>query len=218
MEAAQQHVHVVGAGAAQHHLATADRDRGQVGGGLDAVGHHLVIGGVQFAGLDAVDDQRGRADALDLGTHADEEVAQVGDLGLAGRVVDHRGALGVHRGGEDVLGGADAGELERDVGAVQALGAGLHHAVAQLERGAHRLEALEVHVDGAAAEVVAAGQRQRDPPEAAEQRAEHVDAGPDALDQLVGRDGCDVAGVDHAQLRRARRARCARRWPRAARP
>ena len=39
-------------------------------------------------------------------------VAQVGDLGLAGRVVDHRRALGVHGGREDVLGGADAGELE----------------------------------------------------------------------------------------------------------
>ena len=73
----------------------------------------------QRAGLDAVDDDGRRADALDLGAHRVQEVAQVDDLGLAGRVVEHRGALGVDGGHDDVLGGADARELERDVGAPQ---------------------------------------------------------------------------------------------------
>ena len=157
-EASEQHLHVFGAGAAQHDLAAADRDRGKVRGCLDAVGNDLVIGRMQFAGFHPVHHQRGRADPLDLGAHADEELAQIRDLGLAGRVVDDRGALGVDRCGEDVLGGSDTGKLERDVGAVQTVGAGFHHAVTQFEGGAHRLQPFEVHVDGSAAEVVATRQ------------------------------------------------------------
>jgi hypothetical protein len=56
-------------------------------------------------------------------------------------------AVGVHRRGHEVLGGAHAREVERDVGAVQAVGERLEVAVAELERGAHRLEAGNVHVD-----------------------------------------------------------------------
>ena len=60
----------------------------------------------------------------------DQHLAQVADLGLAGRVVDDRRALGVHGRRQDVLGGADARELERDVGAEQPVGVGLDVAVA----------------------------------------------------------------------------------------
>ena len=51
----------------------------------------------------------------------------------------------------------------------------VHEAVLDLDVGAHRLEAAQVHVDLAAADVVAAGQR--DPRLAAtgEQRPEHVE-------------------------------------------
>ena len=57
------------------------------------------------------------------------------------------------------------GKSKRDVGAVQPVGEGLDVAVAELERRAHRLEAGDVHVDRAGAEVVAAGQRQRTCPQ-----------------------------------------------------
>ena len=196
-EPAQQHLHVVGPCAAQHDLAAAHGDGREVGGRLDAVGDDRVIGGVQRTGLDAVHDQRRRSDALDVGAHRRQHRAQVGDLRLARRVVDDGRALGVHGRGEDVLGGADARELERDVGAVQAIGGRLDVAVLHLERRAHRLETLHVHVDRPAAEVVAARQRQRDLAAATEQRTEHVDRGADALDELVRSDRRDVTAIGH---------------------
>ena len=50
--------------------------------------------------------QRRGADPVDPGAHRDQHLAQVDDLGLAGRVVQHAGALGQHRGHQQVLGGA----------------------------------------------------------------------------------------------------------------
>ena len=192
-EPAQQHLHVIGPCTAEHDLAAAHRNRGKVRRRLDAVGDDRVIGGVQRTRLDAVHDQRRRAGALDLGAHRRQHRAEVGDLRLAGRVVDDGRPLGVDRRGEDVLGRSDTGELERDVGAAQTVGGRLDVAVLQLERRTHRLEALEVHVDRPAAEIVAAGQRQRDLAAATEQRAEHVDRSADPLDQFVRRDRGDVA-------------------------
>ena len=91
------------------------------------------------------------------------------------------------------------GNPKRDLGAVQAVGGRLQLAVAELELGTHRLQPGDVHVDRPGAEVVAAGHRQAHPTAAREQRAEHVDRGPDALDQLVRGDGREVAGVGHPQ-------------------
>ena len=47
-----------------------------------------------------------------FGAHRHEEVAEVGDLGLAGGVVDAGRPLGEHRRGEQVLGRPDAREVE----------------------------------------------------------------------------------------------------------
>ena len=49
------------------------------------------------------------------------------------------------------------GNSKRDVCAAQTVGGGLDIAVPQFERRTHRLESLEMHVDRAAAEIVAAG-------------------------------------------------------------
>ena len=163
-EPGQQVLHVLGAGVADRQLATGHGDRGQVGGGLDAVGDGAVPDGPQRAPLDPADHDLRRADPGDVGAHVDEHLAEVDDLGLAGRVLDGRDAVGEDRGGDDVLGRPDAGEPERDVGPVQPVGGGLDLAVAELELRAHRLEAGDVHVDRAGAEVVAAGHRERDPP------------------------------------------------------
>ena len=59
-------------------------------------------------------------------------------------------------GHQRVLGGADARELEQDAGADELVGRGLDVAVGRLEHGAELLEPLEVHVDRAGPEVVAA--------------------------------------------------------------
>ena len=103
--------------------------------------------------------------------------------------------VGEHGGGDDVLRRPDAREREGDVGAVQAIGRGVQLAVGELERGAHRLQPGDVHVDRAGAEVVAAGHRQAHLAAARQQRAEHVDRGADALDELVGGDRDEVAVV-----------------------
>ena len=71
--------------------------------------------------LDAFDLDRRRARALDLRAHRVEKVGQVGDLGLARRVLDHGRALRQRGRHEDVLGRTDARELERHRRARQAI-------------------------------------------------------------------------------------------------
>ena len=144
-------------------------------------------------------DQRRRSGAFDVGAHRGQHRAQVGDLGLARRVVDDRRALRVHCRREDVLRRPDTGELEGDIGAAQPISRCLDVAVLQFERGTHRFETFDVHVDRTAAEVVTAGQRQRDAAAATQQRTEHVDRRPDPLHELVRGDRGDVTTVDHGQ-------------------
>ena len=99
-------------GAAQHHFATGDGAGGEVRRGLDAVGDDRVIAGVQRPVVDAMNADVDDADALDVGTHRRQELAEIGDLRLARGVVDTVVPFGVHRRGQDVLGRADAGEVE----------------------------------------------------------------------------------------------------------
>ena len=99
--------------------------------------------------LDPLDLDRRRAGAHDHGPHPVEEGGQVGDLGLPGRVLDHRRALGQHRGQQQVLRRADARELEHDARPEQLVGPGLDVAVVESELRAHLLEAGQVHVDRA---------------------------------------------------------------------
>ena len=52
---------------------------------------------------------RGLSDE-ELRAHRAQAADQIDDLGLAGGVLEHRGALGERRGHDDVLGRADAGK------------------------------------------------------------------------------------------------------------
>ena len=194
-------------------FAAGHGDRRDVGGRLDPVGNRVMPHGMQRARLDAFDHQRRRADPADVGAHGDEELAEIGDLRFTGGVVDPGRAVGEHRRGEQVLGRTDAREVERDVGPVEPVGERLEVAVAELERGAHRFEAGDVHVDRTRAEVVAARQRQPDVTAAGEQRAEHVDRRPDPFDQFVRGDRDDVARVGQLEAARRRCAPCRRRSP-----
>ena len=133
------------------------------------------------------------AGADHLRAHAVEERREVGDLGFARRVLDDRRALGEHRRAHEVLGRADARELEHDARAVQRVAARVHEAVHDLDLGAHRLEPAQVHVDLAAADVVAAGQRDARLAAAREQRPEHVERRAHAADELVRRLGLQRA-------------------------
>lgn len=70
----------------------------------------------------ALDGHDGRTRADNLGAHLVEHVGEIDDLGLAGGIVDNRGALRAHGCHDEVLGRTDAGELERDGGTAQTLG------------------------------------------------------------------------------------------------
>jgi len=102
------------------------------------------------------------------------------------------GSRAAYRRHQQVLGCTHAGELEHDSGADQCVAASLDVAVGRLEANAEGFEAADVHVDGAGAEVVAAGQRHARVPIAGEQGAEHDDRRPHLFDELVRRLGCDV--------------------------
>ena len=96
----------------------------------------------------AFDSHDGRTGANNLGAHLVEHVSEIDDLGLAGGIVDNRGALCAHRGHDEILGRTDAGELERDGGTAQTLGrAGVDVAVGGIKLDAQGLETQNMHVD-----------------------------------------------------------------------
>ena len=67
-------------------------------------------------------------------------------------------------------------------------------AVHRLEHGPQRRQAVQMDVDGAVAEVVAAGQRHAGPARAGQQGPEHHHRGAHLLHQLVGRLGDERRG------------------------
>ena len=69
--------------------------------------------------IDALDGDDAGAGTVDDGAHLVEHRRQVDDFRLAGGVLDDGRALGERRGHQDVLGRADTGELEGDLGAEQ---------------------------------------------------------------------------------------------------
>ena len=152
---------------------------------LDPVGHRRVLRAVQL--VDTLDLDRARAGSVDLRAHRGEEQREVGDLWLARRVVDHRGAARKHRREQEVLGGGHARVVERDRRAVQRRRLGDEVAVLGVERGAHPLEPAHVQVDRPGADVVAAGQRDPRASASSEQRPEHHDRRAHLPHQLVGR-------------------------------
>ena len=81
---------MLGTGALDLDLAAGDGDRGDVRGGLDAVGHGVMVTGrseprstPSITSVEVPTPSISRA-------HRDQELAEVGDLGFAGGVVDRR--------------------------------------------------------------------------------------------------------------------------------
>ena len=87
----------------------------QVAEGLEAVA--LQVGGRPVQRLDALDHEAAVGPQGDVRAHALEEQRQLDDLGLGGRVVDHRPPLGEHGGEQHGLGGAHGRVRQRDPGA-----------------------------------------------------------------------------------------------------
>ena len=166
------------------------------GTGLDAVAHHAMGNGMQlFHALDG-HDRRARAD--DLGAHLIKHVGEIDDLGLAGGIIDNRGTLRTHGGHDEVLGRTDAGELERDGGAAQALRRiGVDIAVGGIELDAQGLKTQDMHIDLASAQVAAAGHGDLGAMETAQQWSHHGSGSAHLGNELVGRlPRIDLGGID----------------------
>ena len=131
----------------------------------------------------AGDGQHVRADALDVGAHLHEHPREVLDVRLAGGVADDRRA-GRQRGGHQrVLGRHDRRLVHEDVAGAQpaARGGRARCRASCAKRRPERAEGVEVRVQAAAADDVAAGRRHVGLAEAGQQRAGEQERGADAL-------------------------------------
>ena len=194
----------------QLHLAAGRGRRHGEGAGLDTVGHHAMFRRVQR--VNALNDQRVGADALDLRAHGDQAFRQVRDLGLARGVDQFALAPGETCRHHQVFRRAHRHEREHVMPALQALGRFcMDIAVGELDLGAQGLQPLQMQIDRPRADGAAAGQRHPGLATARHQRPQHQDAGPHLAHQIVGRGGAgDLpgghlqymagAGIAHADL------------------
>ena len=175
---------MVGPGVGDRDLAARHADGGQIGGGDHPVGDDRVVGGLER--LHALDLNARRAGAAHHRPHVAEHGGQVGHLGLLGRVLDHRRALGQHRRHQQVVRRRVARVLQDHPRADQAAArhGATHLPVGGLEVRAHGAEAVEVEVDRPVPEVVPAGQRHPHRAAAGEEQPEDDDRGPHLLEQL----------------------------------
>ena len=150
----------------------------------------------------ALDGHDGRTRADNLGAHLVEHVGEIDDLGLAGSVVDNRGALRAHGSHDEVLGSAYARELERDGGTAQALGStGVDVAVGGVELDAQSLETQDMHIDLAGTQVAAARHGNLGAMETTQQGAHHSRGGAHLGDKLVGSlPGINLGGIDFERV------------------
>ena len=146
----------------------------------------------------ALNSHDGRAGTDNLGAHLVEHIGEIDDLGLAGGVVDNCGSLRAHGGHDEVLGGADAGELERDGGTVQTLGRiGVDVAVGGVELNTQGLKTENVHIDLAGTQVAAARHGDLGAMETTQQGPHHGRGSTHLGDELVGGlPGIDLGGID----------------------
>ncbi len=179
--------------------------------GLDPVGHDRVCCTMQARHTfhrDPVGARAGNACA-----HGAQAAREVDDFRFVRGVFQDRRAFGKSRRHQQVFSSGDGRHVEDDGRAAQAP-RGIDVAVLEVDRRAHRLQALHVLVDGAQADRAAARQRHARLAAAREQWPQRKDRRAHRLHQFVGRQRpVDPAGVE----RHACRA-CAYRAPRPSAP
>ena len=137
----------------------------------------------------------GGAWAFHLCAHGVEQGGEVGDFGLAGAVLEEGVAIGEGCDHEEVFGAGDGDLVEDDVRAVEAVGAGFEVAVVLGDGGTHSFEALDVQVDGTAADGASAGHGDARDAGAGDERAEDEGVGAHGFDDLVLGDGVGEDGA-----------------------
>ena len=184
-------------------VAAGGHGRGHVGTGFDLVGDGGVGSAVE--GLHALDLDGVGTGTGDAGTHGVQEVGQVHDVGLLGRVLDDGLTLNEAGGHHDVGSCAHTDHVQADALTAQTIFAGDHfHILLGLGHvSAQQAEALDVLVDGTGREGTAAGQGHMALAVTAQLCAQQIVAGTHLADKLgVGLTVGHVGTVDlhHAGL------------------
>ncbi len=159
------------------------------------VGRDVVLAAAELR--EPVDVHHVGADPLDRRAHPGEHAREVLHVRLGGRVADDRGA-GRERGGhERVLRAHDRRLVHEEVAGLQAVvGRAQADVAVVLDVRAEGAEGVEVRIQAAPADHVAAGRRQQRLAEAGEQRPADEHGGADPLGQLGGDlRGADVVGL-----------------------
>ena len=189
------HQNIAGGSSSHHVAASLDLIRD------DAVGAAVHL--FHAAHLDHIG-----ACAADVRTAHIQEVCQIHHMGFLGTVFQNGLALGHYSGEHTVHGSAHADLIKEDVCTVHLLGAHADHAVVHAVLCAQSTEHLQVLVNGAGAEVAAAGHGHLSLAKTGQQCAQKVVAGAHLAGQVV-RDvgagqmgGVDLVGVavDHFDL------------------
>ena len=186
---------VLGGDVLHQHIAAGGRCSHHVAAGLDLVGDDAVGAAVHL--LDAAHlDDIGACAAHISAAHI-QEVGQIDHMGLLGTVFQNGLTLGHDSGEHTVHGSTHAHLIKEDMSAVQLVGVDGDHAVVHTVLCAQSAEHLQVLVDGAGAEVAAAGHGHLGLAEAGQQCAEEIVAGTHLAGQVVGDVGAgQMGGVD----------------------
>jgi len=136
-------------------ISAGDRSRDEKGSGFDAVRVDTMTRTVEFR--DALNANGSSACSFDLRSHGDEQGSEIGDFGLAGAVLEDGLSLGKRGGHQEVFGSGNSDFVEDDVCALEPVGAGFEITMILGDGGSHGFEAVDVEVDGAAADGAASG-------------------------------------------------------------
>ncbi len=153
--------------------------------GFNAVGDDLVLGAVEA--LDALNFDGGTARALDVCAHGDQEVGEVGHLGLAGGVADDGFSFSKNGGHEHIFGAGDGDAIEVDARSSESVGGTRFDiTVGLFDFRAKLLERGHMHVDGPGSDGTAAGHGDTSTASARDQGTEYQARGAHRFYHFVG--------------------------------
>ena len=176
---------IAAGGSGSHHIAA----------GLDLIRDDAVSAAVHLLHAAHLDDIG--TGATDIRTAHIQEVGQIDHMGLLGAVFQNGLALGHDSGEHPVHGSAHADLIKEDMRSVELLGTDGDHAVIHAVLCAQGAENFQVLVDGAGAQVAAAGHGHLCLAETGQQCTQEVIAGAHLARQVIRDIGArQVGGVD----------------------